>query len=56
MAGGDEDHETDSIGLRWDIDKLTALKIQYDNVKDNGINIPVLGASEAISLGIDIVF
>jgi len=54
--GGDEDHETDSIGFRWDIDKSTALKIQYDNVKDNGINIPVLGASEAISLGIDIVF
>ena len=41
---------------RWDIEKSTALKIQYDKVEDNGVNIPILGDSETIALGIDIVF
>ena len=54
--GGDEHHETTSIGLRWDFDKTTALKVQYDKVKDYGVIIPILGDSEAISLGVDIVF
>ena len=56
LSGGDEDHATTSVGLRWDINNTTALKIQYDKVKDKGINVPVLGDSEAISFGIDIVF
>jgi hypothetical protein len=55
-AGGDEDHNTSSIGLRWDFDKATALKIQYDKVKDNGVTIPILGDSESLSLGVDVVF
>lgn len=55
-AGGDEHHETNSIGLRWDFDKTTALKIQYDKVKDYGVTIPILGDSESFSLGVDIVF
>ncbi len=55
-AGGDENHTTNSIGLRWDIEKNTALKIQYDKVEDKGINIPILGDSSAISIGMDIVF
>lgn len=54
--GGDEDHETTSLGLRWDYDKTTALKIQYDRVRDNGKTIPILGDSESFSLGLDIVF
>lgn len=56
IAGGDEYHETRSLGLRWDLNKKTALKIQYDKVKDEGVNIPVLGDSESISFGIDFVF
>ncbi len=56
QAGGDEKHQTISIGLRWDVNKTTALKIQYDRVKDIGINIPVLGDADAISLGVDFVF
>ena len=56
IAGGDEDHETSSFGLRWDLDKSTAFKIQYDKIKDNGLNIRILGDSEVISFGIDIVF
>jgi len=56
LAGGDEDHNTTSIGLRWDYNKTTAVKIQYDKAKDKGVNIPVLGDSETISLGIDVVF
>ena len=55
-AGGDENHETFSVGLRWDFNKTTALKIQYDKVRDKGVNIPVLGDSKAISLGMDLVF
>ena len=55
-AGGDENHETSSIGVRWDVDKSTALKVQYDKVKDNGVAIPIRGDSEVISVGIDIVF
>jgi len=55
-AGADEDHETTSVGLRWDFDKTTAFKIQYDKVKDNGVIIPILGDSESFSLGVDIVF
>lgn len=55
-AGGDEKHETNSVGLRWDFDKKTALKFQYDKVKDYGITIPILGDSESFSLGVDVVF
>ena len=56
LAGGDENHETVSIGLRWDFNQTTALKIQYDKVRDKGVNIRVLGDSESISLGMDLVF
>lgn len=55
-AGGDEEHETSSVGLRWEFDKKTAFKIQYDKVKDYGIAIPILGDSESFSLGVDVVF
>lgn len=55
-VGGDEHHVTTSIGLRWDIDRKTAFKIQYDEVKDYGVTIPVLGDSKSLSLGVDIVF
>jgi len=56
LAGGDEDHQTVSVGLRWDFNKTTALKIQYDKVRDKGANIPVLEDSDSISLGMDLVF
>jgi len=56
LSGGDEEHTTNSIGLRWDYNKSTALKIQYDKTKDRGVTIPVLGDSETLSLGLDIVF
>ncbi|TNF38791.1 MAG: porin [Gammaproteobacteria bacterium] len=54
--GGDEEHRTTSYGIRWDLEKDIALKIQYDIVDDLGISTPVLGDSKAISMGIDIVF
>ena len=56
QAGGDEAHETTSIGVRWDLDRSIALKLQFDRVEDNGVIIPVLGDSKAISFGLDIVF
>ena len=55
-AGGDEHHETDSIGVRWDINKSTALKLQYDKTRDYGVTIPVLGDGEIIAFGVDLVF
>lgn len=56
LAGGDEEHATNSIGIRWDYDDSTAFKIQYDSTQDKGVVIPVLGDSELISLGVDFVF
>jgi hypothetical protein len=55
-AGGDENHTTRSAGIRWDIFRDTALKIQFDNIDDKGVGSPVLGDSEAIAIGIDVVF
>lgn len=56
QAGGDEYHHTSSIGIRWDVHRSIALKIQFDRTKDKGVNIPVLGDSDTISLGMDFVF
>jgi len=55
-SGGDEYHYTNSIGIRWDYKQNIALKIQYDKTVDKGIAIPVLGNSELISFGADIIF
>jgi len=54
--GGDEHHYTSSIGLRYDLNKSTALKIQYDNTKDKAINSTIVGDGELLSFGIDFVF
>jgi len=56
LAGGDEHHSTRSAGIRWDIYHNTALKIQYDRVKDEGISSAILGDSESLAFGIDVVF
>lgn len=56
ISGGDEHHQTKSIGLKWDINKSTGLKVQFDDFEDKGIVIPVFGDSRTVSLGIDIVF
>lgn len=55
-TGGDELHDTFSLGLRYDLNKSTALKIQYDNTKDEATNTTVVGDGELLSFGIDIVF
>ena len=55
-ASGDEDHNTSSLGLRWDFKTNVALKIQYDKVTDKGTIIPLKGNSESISIGLDLVF
>ena len=56
LAGGDECHDTKSLGLRWDFSSDAALKIQFDKVTDKGVTIPLLGDSESVSIGIDMVF
>ena len=56
LAGGDEDHFTSSVGVRWDFDKNIALKLQYDKTIDHGRIIPILGDAELISLSMDLIF
>ena len=55
-AGGDEAHSTRSVGVRWDFDRNLALKIQYDDTRDDGVTSPLLGDSELLAIGIDVVF
>ena len=55
-AGGDEHHYTYSIGLRKELNKSSALKVQYDNTTDKATNTTVVGDGELLSFGIDIVF
>lgn len=55
-AGGDEHHATYSLGLRYELNKSSALKIQYDKTKDKANNTVIVGDGELISFGIDFVF
>ena len=54
--GNDEKHHTTSVGLRWDVVDNIAVKIQYDNVTDEGVVVPIAGDSKSITLGMDVVF
>ena len=51
-----EQHNTTSVGLRWDFHPSAAFKVQYDDVKDKSFELAVAGDSKAISIGIDLVF
>ena len=51
-----EDHNTTSIGLRWDFHSSAAFKIQYDIVKDNSYSLAVAGDSKSLTFGVDLVF
>ena len=51
-----EDHNTTSVGVRWDFHSNAAFKIQYDDVKDNSTSLAVAGDSKAITFGVDMVF
>jgi hypothetical protein len=55
-AGNDEKHHTTTLGVRWDFYTNMALKVQYDQVVDEGVMVPILGDSKSISLGLDFVF
>jgi hypothetical protein len=54
--GNDENHHTTSLGLRWDVADDIAVKVQYDNVVDDGVIVPVKGDSKTISFAVDFVF
>lgn len=54
--GNDERHHTTSVGLRWDVVKNIAVKVQYDKVVDEGVVVPIKGDSKSISLAVDFVF
>ena len=51
-----ENHNTTSVGLRWDFHDAAAFKIQYDDVKDNSHDFAVAGDSKSLSFGVDLVF
>jgi hypothetical protein len=54
---GGEVHNTTSFGVRWDFHPSAALKVQYDDVEDNGgPGLKVAGDAKAVSVGIDLVF
>ncbi len=55
-ADDGEDHDTTSVGLRWDFHPSAAFKIQYDRVRDNSFDLAVAGDSKALTFGIDTVF
>jgi hypothetical protein len=55
-ADDGENHNTLFFGARWDFHPSAAFKVQYDKVEDNSFDLAVAGDSEAITLGIDIVF
>lgn len=51
-----ENHNTTSVGLRWDFHSSAAFKVQYDKVEDNSYDFAVAGDSDSLSFGIDLVF
>ncbi|NQZ21638.1 MAG: porin [Colwellia sp.] len=53
---GDENHDTTSVGLRWNFHDSAAFKMQFDKVKDNSVAVGVAGDSKSFTLGIDLVF
>lgn len=55
-AGFDEKHHTTTLGIRWDFYRNMAVKLQYDDVVDEGVIVPVKGDSKSISFGLDFVF
>ena len=55
-TGNDEKHHTTTLGVRWDFYKNIAFKIQYDEVVDEGVVVPIKGDSKAVALGLDFVF
>ncbi|WP_431313663.1 porin [Thalassotalea insulae] len=53
---GGEEHNTTSIGLRWDFHSSAVFKVQYDKIEDKSFDLAVAGDSRALSFGVDVVF
>ena len=51
-----ENHNTAFAGLRWDFHHSAALKVQYDKVEDNSVDLAVTGDVEALTISVDLVF
>ena len=56
VGSGDELHSTYSIGCRKDLNKTTALKLQFDKTTDKANTTTIVGDGELLSFGIDFVF
>ena len=56
VGSGDELHSTYSIGCRKDLNKTTALKLQFDKTTDKADTTTIVGDGELLSFGIDFVF
>ena len=51
-----EDHNTFSVGLRYDFHPSAAFKVQFDRVEDKSFEYAVAGDSESLTFGVDLVF
>ncbi|QTH64280.1 porin [Psychrosphaera ytuae] len=51
-----ENHNTFSVGFRYDFHASAAFKMQYDKVEDNSFEYAVAGDSSALTFGVDLVF
>lgn len=54
--GDTEQHNTTSVGVRWDFHPSAAFKVQFDKVEDDSFDLAVAGDSESITIGVDAVF
>jgi len=54
--GAVEEHDTLFLGVRWDFHPSAAFKVQYDDVDDKSVSLPVAGDSQSITFGVDVVF
>jgi len=51
-----ENHNTTSVGGRWDFHPSAAFKLQWDKVKDKSFDLAVAGDSKSVTVGIDLIF
>lgn len=51
-----ENHSTFFTGVRYDFHSYAALKVQFDQVKDNYYDVAVDGDSKSLTVSVDFVF
>lgn len=56
QSPGDEYHYTYSLGIRQDLNRSTALKVQLDETTDEASSATIVGSGNLLSFGLDIIF